>query len=1618
MGVNAWGAVEAGKYYTILADFTTSSSNCYLVESSGNLGFVNYSSAAVSTNYYWQAVADGNKFKFQSVTQPTKYLTPETGGLSTTAKSFTISTDGNFYHLYANVNNKGDRYIGTWGGSKSGFGNSGPNTGCFGTSHSHDGWSTYYTITEVPSVDVTYIYKYQGNEVARETTKVLSGTAYPTPTFVAPYHFTYTAPSGTVPETDTTVNIDVTASGDFPFEFSTSVDDAKWYTWKMANRVSGASYKGYVAYDASANMFLETDYDAQPTDASHLYAFVGNPFSFKILTANGQYAYTTGSNNSNLTRADEGTAFTARPSTLSSGATWDFSHYIYFSLPTDKTGSINEMSNSPKRRIGYWTGGGANDNGSLVAVNAVNLKVYPVALVDVPAGTDITFTNASDLQTVNNDSEYKAFVTTVDINSGNLTTYVSAPDVTDFSKSVTISGRTITVKYTTESAEVAKETFLRPVMTNVKSALDVNKGYPGQRVTTDLKAAYDAAVIVNESTTVKASAVKDAAQTLQTALDTYNASTTIYMPEDGKVYHINVHFSNGNEYYLYENAAALTLNTTANTASTEYPKTAAFVAYQTSEGGYTFKSATGYYLNLNDASSGKSVGTMTTAFNTNNSRVLFGCLHANTQGFVTLSNNKDLAYLKNAKYRDNDASRVLIVKESTMAYDGSSAPYYNGSFTSAVAFTPAAEMAYKLVYDSSCPDDAYISYNPGSGDVNWSVDAHSPYVFTEGTVTKDQLTAHVRAGYTSTITIDEPTKTITLSCELTPTTFTVYTVPTTQGGITLVKGGTTVANGETFQFVGEPQETTDFTAVAVNGFNSSVFLGDGTVTVVYNRPAQVLWETVGKSTGELYRIPAIGVTATGKLIAVTDKRWGGDIGGGTKTSLSFKTSTDNGVTWSDAADLATGTGSGKSCAFSDPAIIADRENANKVVAFSTSGTIGYGASSWTEGGSNYLAASRYDSNDGGETWTTTYLDDAMYQIFKSSITPVTGLFFSSGRILQSRYVKVGSYYRIYAALAAKPGGNRVVYSDDFGQTWNALGGINAFPAPNGDEVKVEELPDNRILLSSRKGSGRYFNVFTYTNTANGEGYWQSQTDASLSNIDGLSASSSPCNGEILIVPVIRKADATSCYIALQSVPTGTDRSNVTIFYKELADVDDVKNVESLASNWDGAYQVSTTTSAYSTMILQNDNNIGFFWENYYHNEGYDETYVSLPMELITRNQYSVATEAHRLAFIQSTLPGVVDAMNKAGSYVGQSSAAAIAAAKAPIASWTEAPTSAQLDAVFNIPSITIQAGNYYRFVNAYPGFETSQGHKKAIYNDGGLKWKQYDATDMSQVFRITSFENGVAKVIGVNDGFYPQAQTANDTAIPMSATENTLTVGNLATDQFSLKSKGSGNLFHCGGHNSGSGKSGNVVIWGGSANSCSAWYIEPVAAENVTFPITVSAAGYATYASAVDLTLPAEVEAYCATEQQVTGNVVMTRIEGEVPANEGVVLKAAAGNYTLKAATEATALETNYLKAAVTSTTIEPAADHKAYIFANGKNGVGFYILDSSSSVIAAHKSWLELPEEKATKGFIGFDNPTGIESIHNAEFLMHNNGKFLENGKIVIVKNNAKYNVAGQSIK
>lgn len=381
-----------------------------------------------------------------------------------------------------------------------------------------------------------------------------------------------------------------------------------------------------------------------------------------------------------------------------------------------------------------------------------------------------------------------------------------------------------------------------------------------------------------------------------------------------------------------------------------------------------------------------------------------------------------------------------------------------------------------------------------------------------------------------------------------------------------------------------------------------------------------------------FRIPAISKAFNGDLIAVTDHRpdfvdLGMKTGGGSRIDLLAKISKDNGRTWGNTIMLAqhSMTDSAKR-GFGDAAICTDRES-NKVFILAVAGWQSF----WSSTLANPVRMVRIDGvlNEGTGEWDWNAPVDITDYMYRDVMKNQEQSFFAaSGRVLQSRVIKKGDYYRVYTVLGTRPaaGGavrNRVVYSDDFGHTWHHLGDVdtNQSYIVNADEAKAEELPDGTVIVTVRSTNRRLVNVFTYGTGANdvaeGKGTWATQGTF----LDG--HGNSACNGETYFVHATKKATGERVNLAMQTVPTGNGRTNVSLFYKEINEADFRARNLGNASTWQKT-ELTPHTSAYSTLDLQEDGKFGFFFEeNYDGNMGYDMNYFARTLEELTNDQYTL-----------------------------------------------------------------------------------------------------------------------------------------------------------------------------------------------------------------------------------------------------------------------------------------------------------------------------------------------------------------------------------------------------------
>ena len=399
-----------------------------------------------------------------------------------------------------------------------------------------------------------------------------------------------------------------------------------------------------------------------------------------------------------------------------------------------------------------------------------------------------------------------------------------------------------------------------------------------------------------------------------------------------------------------------------------------------------------------------------------------------------------------------------------------------------------------------------------------------------------------------------------------------------------------------------------------------------------------------------YRIPAITTTNKGDVILFADYRYdsNSDIGTnwtgwngvdnsgyaniGHRIDQVMRYSQDNGENWSKEENL-TEKYSYKGQAnvklangYGDPALVADRES-DKVLMLAVGGSYGFHQ--------DYPGIISMLSNDGGRTFdtpralagrttgtdamSTIPTDNGLYDLDNGG-SDIYSMFITSGRMLQSRYIKVGSSYRIYCAPLAKVRGtndykNFVFYSDNFGESWNALPGI----AINGaDEAKVEELPNGDVVVTSRTAGGRKINIFSYNKEDNtySSGNWGTQSQFTIPE------SRSYVNGDLYILYAKNNETNEYGYLVCQTFTQGTGRSDARVYYKWLDENSNTPQGFAQGFTSENSFVLAKNASAYSVMTLLSNGKLGFAWE-----EGemwYNISYATLSLETITNNKYSLA----------------------------------------------------------------------------------------------------------------------------------------------------------------------------------------------------------------------------------------------------------------------------------------------------------------------------------------------------------------------------------------------------------
>lgn len=338
-----------------------------------------------------------------------------------------------------------------------------------------------------------------------------------------------------------------------------------------------------------------------------------------------------------------------------------------------------------------------------------------------------------------------------------------------------------------------------------------------------------------------------------------------------------------------------------------------------------------------------------------------------------------------------------------------------------------------------------------------------------------------------------------------------------------------------------------------------------------------------------YRIPAVITAKDGSIVAFTDKRKYNNTDLPEDIDIICNRSTDGGHTWSEPITIAQGTG--RFQGYGDAALAHSKDENGLLAVF-----VG-GQGLWTSTPSEPQNSYMVRSFDNGQTWTepeviTHFIygkdctDPTRKNWYASFFGSGNGLLTSTGRIMFVAAIREsGNNYTLY---------NYVVYSDDNGETWNVSGRASV----GGDEAKVTELVDGRILMSIRHGGNRWYNI-----SSDGGLTWQSSPST------WYDITAPACNGDMIRYSSVDKGGDKNRI--LHSVPVGTDRKNVTVFvsYDE-------------GQTWPVSRCIVPYSSAYSSLCILPDYTIGIYVEEDYYTgkDNYSTVFYNFSLEWLTKGE--------------------------------------------------------------------------------------------------------------------------------------------------------------------------------------------------------------------------------------------------------------------------------------------------------------------------------------------------------------------------------------------------------------
>lgn len=312
------------------------------------------------------------------------------------------------------------------------------------------------------------------------------------------------------------------------------------------------------------------------------------------------------------------------------------------------------------------------------------------------------------------------------------------------------------------------------------------------------------------------------------------------------------------------------------------------------------------------------------------------------------------------------------------------------------------------------------------------------------------------------------------------------------------------------------------------------------------------------------------------------------------------------------------------------------------------------------------------------------------------------------------------------------------------------------------------------------------------------------------------------------------------------------------------------------------------------------------------------------------------------------------------------------------------------------------------------GFYRIKGNTSGLYLASGFasnsKFNMTDATDASTIFYFdgTKLINYGSGMCNGTTGSGSWSWTVYESASAVEFMDGNTNGG------YGIKT-GTG-YFYDNGDNTASADRGASVNMSTDNVRYRSWYLTEV----TSLPVETTAEGYTSFSAPVPVTIPANnCYAYIATGEE-TGVVNMTKVTGDVAANTGLIISTngieVVGPLSFDVAESGTAYTDNLLVANVAAANVSKANN---YFFGKVGDDYVFTLLSGDDDyTLRGYKAYLNLSGSAARLSINwGGDDATGLSELSN-EIIKLNDGKYYQNGRVIVVRNGIKYNVAGQTIK